>query len=49
MTRNRSVPADTVLPHIVYDDVLEAMAWLTRVFGFVERFRYGAPDQPEGA
>jgi uncharacterized glyoxalase superfamily protein PhnB len=39
--KNRSVPADTVLPHIVYQDVGEAMAWLTRVFGFVEHYRYG--------
>jgi len=30
-----------VLPHIVYGSVTEAAEWLTRVFGFRERFRYG--------
>jgi hypothetical protein len=34
MIRNRSVPADTVLQHITYQDVAEALAWLTRNFGF---------------
>jgi uncharacterized glyoxalase superfamily protein PhnB len=46
---NRSVPVDTVLPHIVYRDVAEAIAWLTRIFGFSEHYRYGAPGQVEGA
>lgn len=40
-TKNRSVPADTVLPHVVYQDLAEAMAWLERVFGFEEYYRYG--------
>jgi uncharacterized glyoxalase superfamily protein PhnB len=43
MTTNRSVPVDTVLPHIVYQDVDAAIAWLTRVFGFKEHYRYGEP------
>jgi len=43
---NRSVPADTVLPHIVYADVAEAIEWLTATFGFEEHYRYGAPDGP---
>jgi uncharacterized glyoxalase superfamily protein PhnB len=43
MTANRSVPVDTVLPHILYRDVAEAVAWLTRVFGFSEHYRYGEP------
>lgn len=41
--KNRSVPADIVLPHINYHNVLEASAWLSRVFGFEEAFRYGDP------
>lgn len=38
---NRSVPANVLLPHIAYRDVEQAMGWLTRVFGFVENYRYG--------
>jgi uncharacterized glyoxalase superfamily protein PhnB len=41
--RNRSVPSDSVVPHIVYQDPVEACAWLSRVFGFRENFRYGDP------
>jgi uncharacterized glyoxalase superfamily protein PhnB len=40
---NRSVPTSTVLPHLVYRDVLEAAGWLARVFGFAEHYRYGDP------
>jgi uncharacterized glyoxalase superfamily protein PhnB len=40
---NRSVPTDTVLPHIVYRDVEAAIAWLGNAFGFVEHYRYGDP------
>ena len=40
---NRSVPTNTVLPHLVYRNVAEAGAWLTRVFGFTELYRYGDP------
>jgi uncharacterized glyoxalase superfamily protein PhnB len=40
---NRSVPVSTVLPHLVYRDIDEACAWLSRVFGFKEQFRYGQP------
>ena len=43
MLKNRSVPTNTVLPHIVYQDVAGAIAWLTKVFGFVEHYRYGDP------
>src|ERR1700761_8192952 len=43
MTHNRSVPADTVLPHLAYEDLPRAIAWLTRVFGFSEHFHYGDP------
>jgi uncharacterized glyoxalase superfamily protein PhnB len=40
---NRSVPTDTVLPHIFYRDVEEAIVWLSNAFGFVEHYRYGDP------
>lgn len=43
MLKNRSVPANIVLPHVVYEDLPDAIAWLTRVFGFKEHFRYGDP------
>ncbi|HEX4064493.1 MAG TPA: VOC family protein [Acidobacteriaceae bacterium] len=43
MTSNRSLPTSTVLPHLCYRDVEEAIVWLTRVFGFVEHYRYGDP------
>ena len=46
---NRSVPTDIMVAHIVYRDVAEAVAWLTRVFGFKEHFRYGDPNHPNGA
>src|SRR5690348_10967888 len=44
MRKNRSVPADILLPHVVYKNVPEAIAWLTRVFGFREHYRYGEPS-----
>src|ERR1700722_722721 len=43
---NRSVPTDTVLPHIVYRNVADAIVWLTRTFGFTEHYRYGEPGGP---
>ena len=43
MLTNRSVPANIILPHIVYQNVAEAIAWLTKTFGFVEHYRYGDP------
>ena len=43
MISNRSVPANTVLPHILYRDVVQAIAWLSHAFGFVEHYRYGNP------
>lgn len=46
---NRSVPANIVLPHVVYTDVAGAVVWLARVFGFAEHFRYGDPAAPSGA
>ncbi len=41
--RNRSVPADIVVPHVVYQDLEKAIAWLSAAFGFTEHFRYGEP------
>lgn len=45
MLNNRSVPTDSVLPHIFYLNVAEAIPWLTNAFGFTEHFRYGDPVQ----
>jgi uncharacterized glyoxalase superfamily protein PhnB len=41
--KNRSVPTDVLLPHIVYRSVADAVAWLSATFGFVEHYRYGEP------
>jgi uncharacterized glyoxalase superfamily protein PhnB/catechol 2,3-dioxygenase-like lactoylglutathione lyase family enzyme len=49
MIPNRSVPTDTVLPHVTYQSVEEALAWLGKVFGFTEHYRYGAPGAASGA
>jgi len=38
---NRSMPAGTVIPVLSYPDVREAVDWLCRCFGFVERLRIG--------
>ena len=40
---NRSVPVDTVLPHVIYQDLPAALSWLTATFGFVLRYHYGEP------
>jgi uncharacterized glyoxalase superfamily protein PhnB len=34
---------DTILPHISYKNVPEAITWLTNAFGFTEHYRYGDP------
>lgn len=41
MQRNRSIPNATVIPVLIYPDVREAVAWLTRAFGFQERLQIG--------
>lgn len=41
--RNRSVMANVLLSHIIYQNLPEAIDWLTRVFGFTEYYRYGEP------
>jgi uncharacterized glyoxalase superfamily protein PhnB len=43
MLRNRSVPADTILPHVVYKDLRAAIDWLSKTLGFVEHYHYGDP------
>jgi uncharacterized glyoxalase superfamily protein PhnB len=47
MKSNRSVPPATVVPMLVYPDVRAAVAWLTDVFGFVERTRIGADHRSQ--
>jgi uncharacterized glyoxalase superfamily protein PhnB len=42
MIENRTMPAATVLPVLVYEDVDAACEWLVRVFGFRERWRAGS-------
>ena len=46
MLRNRSVPTETMLPHLTYQNVADALAWLTAAFGFAEHYRYGEPGGP---
>ena len=41
MRPNRSVPAPTVIPVLIYPDVREAVALLSAAFGFGERVRIG--------
>ena len=41
MKPNRSIPASTVIPVLIYPDVREAVAWLSAAFGFAERLRIG--------
>lgn len=43
MVINRSAPRATVVPVLVYEDVNQAIDWLSRAFGFRERLRAGAP------
>ena len=49
MIENRTVPTNAPLPHIVYQNVAEAIGWLAKAFGFTEHFRYGDPAEPSGA
>jgi uncharacterized glyoxalase superfamily protein PhnB len=42
--KNRSVPVDTLLPHIIYKNLPAAMEWLSNAFGFREHYRYGEPS-----
>jgi uncharacterized glyoxalase superfamily protein PhnB len=38
---NRSIPAATIVPVLIYPDVREAVDWLGTAFGFLERVRIG--------
>ena len=38
---NRTMPACSVIPELVYDDVTAAIGWLCDTFGLVERWRVG--------
>jgi uncharacterized glyoxalase superfamily protein PhnB len=38
---NRSIPAATVVPVLIYPDVRAAVAWLQEAFGFVEHVKIG--------
>ncbi|HLW52183.1 MAG TPA: hypothetical protein VKW06_05025 [Candidatus Angelobacter sp.] len=40
-SKNRSVPVDTLLSHLNYQNLAEAMARLSLAFGFQEYYRYG--------
>jgi uncharacterized glyoxalase superfamily protein PhnB len=41
MKPNRSAPASTVIPVLIYPDVGAAVDWLSAAFGFTERLRIG--------
>lgn len=46
MIENSSVPTKTMLAHVVYVDVAEAVTWLSKAFGFREHYHYGG-EGPE--
>jgi uncharacterized glyoxalase superfamily protein PhnB len=41
MRPNRSIPAATVIPVLIYPDVRAAVAWLEQAFAFAERVKIG--------
>src|SRR3954454_25133231 len=41
MRANRSIPAATVIPVLIYPDVRAAVDWLRAAFGFEERLQIG--------
>ena len=49
MLKNRSVPANIILPHITYENVADAIGWLVKAFGFTEHYRYGGDGCVDGA
>ena len=44
MPENRSAPCDGFMAHLLYDNVGQALTWLTDAFGFSEHYRYVGPD-----
>lgn len=49
MIPNRSVPTESLLPHLTCWGVAAAIDWLTAAFRFVEHDRYGSSNEPVGA
>jgi len=43
MLTNRFVPANIILPHVVYQNLADAIVWLNTTFAFAEHYRYGEP------
>jgi uncharacterized glyoxalase superfamily protein PhnB len=48
MIANRSAPGAMIV-NLCYADLETAIAWLCNAFGFVERYRYGPPEETIGA
>jgi uncharacterized glyoxalase superfamily protein PhnB len=44
MLHNRSVPTNSILPHVYYDNLADAADWLIEVFGFKEYYRIEYPE-----
>jgi len=49
MSENKSAPPGSVVPGRFYDDVGAAIEWICSAFGFIEIYRYGPPERPQGA
>jgi uncharacterized glyoxalase superfamily protein PhnB len=47
MKPNRSIPAPTVIPVLIYPDVRAAVTWLAAAFGLLERVRIGADHRAQ--
>jgi len=47
MLPNRSLPRGPVVPFLYYDNVPQAIEWLSQAFGFTERLR--TPPDPDGS
>lgn len=41
LLKNRSMPDGVIIPELPYTDVRQAVEWLCRNFGFIERLRIG--------
>ncbi len=46
MKANRSIPAPTVVPVLIYPDVREAVVWLGEAFADVARKTWGGRSAP---
>lgn len=47
MIVNRSAPPGPIVPVLIYEDVSQAIDWLSGAFGFAERLR--TPPEPDGS